>query len=290
MVQFIPVLKSFCNDAYEWLVNASCSEQPFPIPGCAQRYFLNAFAFEYVQGIRTFVGGADRVLVIGDGGGRDYYSLKLLGRRPVAMDVARQSVIPDLVIGDANKPLPFAAGTFDAVVMAEVLEHLPEDFAALQRIREILKENGVLVLTVPYYNDSTPTHIRIHSPASVERLLQAAGWGVDGYVERGRVLSGVAGWAPLRLAFHFANLVSAILSGRTFYLPVNSRIARFDLWLGRGRNSFLRWFDNYGAIIQCRKAQAIDWAAKNAADFENMHNPSRPEALPGLAQRRFLPL
>jgi SAM-dependent methyltransferase len=273
-------LKSICNDTYEWLVRASCSEQPFPIPGCAQRFFMNAFAFEYVQGIRRFVGGAQRILVIGDGGGRDYYSLKLLGRRPVAMDVARQSVIPDLVIADANRPLPFAAGTFDAVVMAEVVEHLPEDFGALQRIRDVLMEDGVLVLTVPYYNDSTPTHIRIHSPASVERLLQAAGWEVAGYVEKGRGLSGVAGWAPLRMTFHFANLVSAILCGRTFYLPVNSCIARFDFWLGRRRKSVLRWFGNYGAIIQCRKAQPVDWAAKNAADFENMHIRSRPKALP----------
>jgi SAM-dependent methyltransferase len=280
MVQFISALKSICNDAYEWLVCASSSEQPFAIPGCAQRCFMNAFAFEYLQGIRTFVGGAERILIIGDGGGRDYYSLKLLGRRPVAMDVTRQSVIPNLVIADANRPLPFAAGTFDAVVMAEVVEHLPEDFGALQRIREILEEDGVLVLTVPYYNDSTPTHIRIHSPASVERLLQAAGWEVSGYVEKARGLSGVAGWTPLRLAFHFANLVSAILCGRTFYLPVNSRIARFDFWLGRRRKSVLRWFANYGAIIQCRKAQPVDWAAKNAADFENMHIRSRPEALP----------
>jgi SAM-dependent methyltransferase len=276
--------KSTCCNAYEWLVRASCSEQPFLIPGCTQRFFMNAFAFEYVQGIRTFVGGAQRVLIIGDGGGRDYYSFKLLGRRPVAMDVARQSIIPDLVVGDANKPLPFAAETFDAVVMAEVVEHLPDDFAALQRIREVLKEEGVLVLTVPYYNDSTPTHIRIHSPASVERLLQAAGWEISGYVERGAGLSGVAAWAPLRIAFHLSNFVSAMICDRTFYLPVNSRIARFDFWLGRRRKSVLRWFGHYGAIIQCRKARPIDWAAKNATAFENMHTRPKAEALPGASE------
>lgn len=282
--------KSFCADTYERLVQASCSEQPFPIPSCAQRYFVNAFAFEYVQGIRNFVGDAQRILIVGDGGGRDYFSLKLLGKQAVAMDVTPQSIIPDLVIGDANKPLPFPAGTFDAVVMAEVVEHLPEDYSALQSVRKILKDDGALVLTVPYFNDATPTHVRIHSPTSVERLLQAAGWEIVGYVEKGTGLSRLAAWTPLRLLFHLANLVSARLTGRTFYMPINSCIARFDFWLGRRRNSFFRWFNNYGAIIKCRKALPVNWAARNAVDFKNMHVRSKTQPLSNgreLAVRRW---
>lgn len=271
-------LKSACTGAYEWLVNASCSEQPFPIPNCVQRHFTNALAFEYVQGIRKFVGDAERILIIGDGGGRDYYSLKLLGKRPVVMDVALQSIIPDLVIGDANKPLPFRSETFDAVVMAEVVEHLPEDFRFLQRVRKILKEDGVLVLTVPYYNDTTPTHVRIHSPASIERLLQATGWEMTGYLEKGGGLSRVAAWTPLRAAFHLANLLSARTIGRTFYQPVNSLIARFDFWLGRRRDSIHCWSSLYGAIIRCKKAQPVDWASRNALDFEEMHLRLKPQS------------
>lgn len=272
-------LKSRCANTYEWLVQASCSEQAFPIPTCVQRYFINAFAFEYVDGIRRFVGDAQRILVIGDGGGRDYYSLKLLGKNPVVMDVTPQSVIPSLIIGDANKPLPFPEGTFDAVVMAEVVEHLPEDYYALQRLRDILKKDGTLVLTVPYYNDTTPTHIRIHSPVSIERLLQATGWKIVDYIEKGGGLSRLATWAPVRVGFHLTNFLSARLSGRTFYQPVNCRIAHFDQWLGRRRHSIHRWFRMYGAIIKCKKAQAVDWAAKNADDFENMHERSRPASV-----------
>lgn len=275
---------SSCADAYEWLVEASCSEQPFPIPNCVQRHFINAFAFEYVQGIRRFVGEADRVLIIGDGGGRDYYSLKLLGKHPVVMDVAAQSIISDLIIADANKLLPFSAGTFDAVVMAEVVEHLPEDFQALQRVRGVLKEDGVLVLTVPYYNDATPTHVRIHSPISIERLLQAAGWKITGYAEKGGGLSRVAAWTPLRLGFHLANLLFAGISGRTFYQPVNSFIARIDFWLGRRRNSIHRWSKLHGAMIKCEKAQPVDWARRNALDFEEMHLGPKPRSGAGSAE------
>ena len=71
----------------------------------------------------------------------------------MVLGIATQSIIPDLVIADANQPLPFGSQTFDAVVMAEVLEHLPQDFQALKEVRRVVKENGTLVLTVPYYHD-----------------------------------------------------------------------------------------------------------------------------------------
>jgi SAM-dependent methyltransferase len=258
------------RDVYEELVAASCSEQPFPIPTSVQRYFNNPLGFEYVTAVRRFVGSAERVLIIGDGGGRDYFSLKLLGKRPVVMDIAPQSVIPDLVIADANSPLPFAPGTFDAVVMAEVLEHLPQDYLALQRVREVVKDDGALILTVPYYNDATLSHVRVHSPESIKRLLQAAGWRITAYIERGGGLCRLAGWFPLLMGLHAANLVARMLRGRTFYQAINRRIAAFDFWLGSRPNSFHRFSILYGAFIQCAKARPVDWASLNAAEFEEM--------------------
>jgi len=38
---------------------------------------------------------------------------------------------------------------------------------------------------VPYYNDTAPTYGRVHSPESIKRLLQAAGWKITAYLERG---------------------------------------------------------------------------------------------------------
>jgi hypothetical protein len=59
-------LKAFLRGRYEQLVCDSCSEQPFPMPSAAQRYFNNAYSSEYVAGIRKLVGDAQRALVVGD--------------------------------------------------------------------------------------------------------------------------------------------------------------------------------------------------------------------------------
>ena len=266
--------RAYSRDRYEQLVRDSCCEQPFPIPASVQRYFINAYAFQYVTAIRSFVGDARRILVIGDGGGRDYFSLKLLGKSPIVMDVAPQSIIQNLVTADANRPLPFAPGSFDAVVMAEVLEHLPEDLGALRNLREALKDGGSLVLTVPYFHDAEPTHVRIHSPASIERILSAAGWKIDAYIEKGGGLCRLVQWLPFRLAIHCFNALRYKLCGKTAYRALNCGIAAFDFWLGSKRNSLHRWSNLYGAFIRCKKSDEVDWAALNCQSFQDMHRRS----------------
>jgi SAM-dependent methyltransferase len=48
--------------------------------------------------------------------------------------------------------LPFADETFDKVLMTEVLEHIPEEQAALREIRRVLRPGGRYVLSVPNAN------------------------------------------------------------------------------------------------------------------------------------------
>lgn len=50
---------------------------------------------------------------------------------------------------DLNKSLPFQDNSFDVVVMAEVLEHLPYPSATLNEIKRILKTNGQFIGNVP---------------------------------------------------------------------------------------------------------------------------------------------
>jgi SAM-dependent methyltransferase len=62
------------------------------------------------------------------------------GTRPDAMGAA--------VNGDGTC-LPFPDGTFDRIICSEVLEHIPDDSAALRELFRILKPGGRLAATVP---------------------------------------------------------------------------------------------------------------------------------------------
>jgi SAM-dependent methyltransferase len=48
--------------------------------------------------------------------------------------------------------MPFESNTFDAVVISEVLEHIPDDArgTVIAELRRVLRSDGVLVGTVPY--------------------------------------------------------------------------------------------------------------------------------------------
>ena len=51
--------------------------------------------------------------------------------------------------------LPFEDGSYGAVYASHVLEHIPDDTAAIAEIRRILKPNGIAILPVPIVGDRT---------------------------------------------------------------------------------------------------------------------------------------
>jgi SAM-dependent methyltransferase len=55
-----------------------------------------------------------------------------------------------LLAADARH-LPFATAAFDAVICAEVLEHIPDHRAAAAEIVRVLRPGGILVVSVPRY-------------------------------------------------------------------------------------------------------------------------------------------
>ena len=50
--------------------------------------------------------------------------------------------------GDGTR-LPFADGTFDRIIASEVLEHIPDDQAALDELARVLRPGGTMAVTVP---------------------------------------------------------------------------------------------------------------------------------------------
>jgi malonyl-CoA O-methyltransferase len=99
------------------------------------------------------------VLDVGAGTGRHAIRIAESGARVTAVDFseemlarARQKPGADLVrwvVHDVAQPLPFAAGSYDRVLSALVLEHIPvEDLTAFFRdLGRVVRSDGVIVVT-----------------------------------------------------------------------------------------------------------------------------------------------
>lgn len=86
--------------------------------------------------------------------------------------------------------LPFPDDTFDRIIAAEVLEHIPDDEGAIAELHRVLKPGGVIATTIPawfpekvcwalseeYHAPHVPGgHVRIYTENELRRKLRAAG-------------------------------------------------------------------------------------------------------------------
>ncbi|GAA4636485.1 class I SAM-dependent methyltransferase [Actinoallomurus vinaceus] len=159
---------------------------------------------------RFRVSPGEHVLDMGCGAGRHAFELYRRGANVVAFDrderelaeVAKMFAAMELegeppegasartVTGDALS-LPFPDDTFDKIVAAEVLEHIPDDMAAMAELLRVLKPGGRLAVTVPSwlpericwalsedYHTAPGGHVRIYTRAELEAKLKSIGFEV----------------------------------------------------------------------------------------------------------------
>jgi SAM-dependent methyltransferase len=134
-----------------------------------------------------------RVLEVGCGSGYVLRALKQVcaGGTVIGMDLFEDGLrnararLPNtaLVRGDILQP-PFSA-RFQLIGLFDVLEHLDDDMRVLRAIRELLTEDGVLMVTVPAgaalwsYADVVAKHVRRYELAGLETKLRQAGFVVE---------------------------------------------------------------------------------------------------------------
>jgi SAM-dependent methyltransferase len=90
---------------------------------------------------------------------------------------ARYSNKPD-IYADVQQ-LPIGSGSADAVIFFEVIEHVPDDEAALQEIARSLKASGLLFLSAPflYPLHDQPFDFRRYTSHGLRQLLEK--WGFE---------------------------------------------------------------------------------------------------------------
>lgn len=151
----------------------------------------------------------DTLLDLGCGFGRHAFEAFRMGARVVACDMALPELqqvralfeamveageappvgLASAVEGDATR-LPFEDGTFDRIIASEVMEHIPDDRAAIAELTRVLRPGGVIAVTIPtwlpekicwalsdeyYAPKSEGGHVRIYHEAAMRSLMREAG-------------------------------------------------------------------------------------------------------------------
>ena len=135
-----------------------------------------------------------RLLDAGAGRGRFVLSALAAGYRASGIEPSQRGVLAARAIGapveqTAIEDAAPAPGSFDAITLWHVLEHLDEPGPALARIRTWLRPGGVLLVGVPnlasaqarvggehWYHLDVPRHRVHYTQAGVETLLRAQGF------------------------------------------------------------------------------------------------------------------
>jgi SAM-dependent methyltransferase len=141
--------------------------------------------------------GEGKVLDVGCGAGGNLKTLQGHGWEPWGIEVsavasahAREVVTGNIHTGTLESA-PFLLKTFDLVLMSHSLEHLPSPLNALRLVNQFLKDDGLLVITVPNVNSleyklfgrwwfqlDPPRHFYHFDKRSLSRLITQAGFQV----------------------------------------------------------------------------------------------------------------
>ncbi len=152
------------------------------------------------------VAPGDRLMDMGSGGGRHAFEAMRYGARVVAVDAdagevkAATGMMQAIVAEEAwtggtggssvadALALPFLSDSFDRIIAAEVLEHIPDDRGAILELVRVLRPGGTMAVTVPRwlpelvtwaisdeYHMTPGGHVRIYRRSALIERLECAG-------------------------------------------------------------------------------------------------------------------
>jgi 2-polyprenyl-6-hydroxyphenyl methylase/3-demethylubiquinone-9 3-methyltransferase len=162
---------------------------------------VNAAALGWALSTAEFAGRGARVLDLGCGDGQVAAQLARQGFRATGTDPSRtaleraRAAHPELTFEAPARDgsLPFADGSFDAVVCLNVLQHVSDTQRLMSEARRVLRPRGVIGIAVPYHgrlqsawtaltsferhHDPLEPTLRFYTRRSLAALLAQFGYG-----------------------------------------------------------------------------------------------------------------
>jgi len=210
-------------------------------PVAALRYDgSSADAFENTGLLLSMIPEGSRVLDVGCGTGaittliRDLRRADVVGIEPHP-DRARRASERGLNVlcGIYSDDVPKKLGTFDAILFADVLEHLVDPIELLEKVKPALSPGGIILASIPnvahwsirlrllagkFEYKSTgimdATHLRWFTRSGVERLFDEAGYKIEAFHAAAGGWMGEYYWTPLRwLSYEKRSYVLSKLCG-----------------------------------------------------------------------------
>ena len=166
------------------------------------------------QLIRPHLRADSRLLEIGCGAGNLLLQAAVRGSYPVALDLATQALTfvrsrlreaqsgleaprDFMCLQSIGELLPLASGSFECILLSEVIEHLEAPQTSIKEAARVLRSGGRLLVTTPNYRSLWPLmertvdmlnmapkmageqHISRFHPGSLKHLLTEAGLNIE---------------------------------------------------------------------------------------------------------------
>jgi SAM-dependent methyltransferase len=220
------------------------------------------------------------MLDVGCGTGINYSVMSRYGTA-VSTDFSQEALkfsnargVGDLV-RSSIETLPFKDASFEVITALDVLEHVDDDLKALDELRRIMKENALLVITVPAYgflwseHDEALHHRRRYAASELRNKLTRAGLEVERISYYITFL-----FFPILFMRFLQSIFKKSVQAKTSHIILPRWLNAFLIWILAFERFLLRWVNfPFGVSLVClarrRSAEAKSSSVNILAQTES---------------------